>query len=142
MSLWYTEAHNPPRRKKNPVHIIYIFMVNSSLCKTSLPRLLFLHRVSSRLLGPVDPSFRALSGRRELMVQRHKFNEDCLSPSPCPAPLPPTAGFAHHRLPLAPPPAPPPRCRPAPPLGVHPHLWSLIFTVIFFGFFQVVLFLI
>jgi len=33
------------------------------------------HRVSSSLLGPVDPSFRALSGRLKFMVRRHKFNK-------------------------------------------------------------------
>jgi len=27
------------------------------------------------LLGPVDPSFRALSGRLKLTVRRHKFNK-------------------------------------------------------------------
>ena len=37
------------------------------------------HRVSSSLLGPVDLSFRALSGRLKFTVRRHKFNED--SPS-------------------------------------------------------------
>ena len=37
------------------------------------------HGVSSSLLGPVHPSFRALSGRLKLTVRRHKFNED--SPS-------------------------------------------------------------
>ena len=30
------------------------------------------------LLGPVDPSFRALSGRLTFTVRRHKFNEDSL----------------------------------------------------------------
>jgi len=30
-----------------------------------------LHRVSSSLLGPVDPSFRALSGRLKFTVRRH-----------------------------------------------------------------------
>ena len=35
--------------------------------------------VSSSLLGPVDPSFRALSGRLEFTVRRHKFNKDSLS---------------------------------------------------------------
>ena len=29
--------------------------------------------------GPVDPSFRALAGRLEFTVRRHKFNEDYLS---------------------------------------------------------------
>jgi len=31
-----------------------------------------------RPLGPVDPSFRALSGRLEFAVRRHKFNKDSL----------------------------------------------------------------
>ena len=31
------------------------------------------------LLGPVDPSFRALSGRLKFTVRRHKFNKDSLS---------------------------------------------------------------
>ena len=34
---------------------------------------------SSSLLGPVDPSFRALSGRLKFTVRRHKFNKDSLS---------------------------------------------------------------
>ena len=36
------------------------------------------HRVSSSLLGPVDISFRALSGRLDFTVRRHKFNTDSL----------------------------------------------------------------
>ena len=36
----------------------------------------FLFQVSSRLLGPVDPSFRALSGRLKFTVRRHTFNKD------------------------------------------------------------------
>ena len=32
------------------------------------------HRVSSSLLGPVDPRFRALSGRLQFTVRRHKFS--------------------------------------------------------------------
>ena len=32
--------------------------------------------VSSSLLGPVDPSFRARSGRLKFTVRRHKFNDD------------------------------------------------------------------
>ena len=35
-----------------------------------------LNDVSSSLLGPVDPSFRALSGRLKLTVRRHTFNTD------------------------------------------------------------------
>ena len=31
------------------------------------------------LLGPVDPSFRALSGRLKFTVRRHQFNKDSLS---------------------------------------------------------------
>ena len=34
------------------------------------------YRVSSSLSGPVDPSFRALSGRLESTVRPHKFIED------------------------------------------------------------------
>ena len=34
------------------------------------------HRESSSLLGPLDPSFRALSGRLKFAVRRHKFNKD------------------------------------------------------------------
>ena len=35
--------------------------------------------------GPVDPSFRALSGRLKFTVRRHKFNEDSLLPGPAQA---------------------------------------------------------
>ena len=34
--------------------------------------------VSTSVLGPVDPSFRALSGRLKLTVLRHNFNQDSL----------------------------------------------------------------
>ena len=34
-----------------------------------------LHRVSSSLLGPVDPSFRALSRRLKFPIRRYKFNK-------------------------------------------------------------------
>ena len=44
-------------------------------------RLEGVHRVSLSLLGPVDPSFRALSGRLKFTVRRHKFNKDSFSPS-------------------------------------------------------------
>ena len=37
-----------------------------------------LHGVSSSLLGPVDPPFRALSGRLEFTDRRRKFNKDSL----------------------------------------------------------------
>ena len=40
-------------------------------------RLYIVHRRSH--LGPVDPSFRALSGSLKFTVRRHKFNEDFLS---------------------------------------------------------------
>ena len=43
-----------------------------------LRRLEVIHRVLSRLVGPVVPSFRALYGRLKLTVRRHKFNEDSL----------------------------------------------------------------
>ena len=42
----------------------------------SQSQLFIVHRQSP--LGPVDPSFRALSGRVEFLVRRHKFNKDCL----------------------------------------------------------------
>ena len=32
-----------------------------------------------RLLGPVDPSFRALSGRLKFTVRRYQFNKESLS---------------------------------------------------------------
>ena len=38
-----------------------------------------IHRVSSSLLGPVDPSFRALAGRPKFTVRPHKLNKDPLS---------------------------------------------------------------
>ena len=34
--------------------------------------------VRRSLLGPADPSFRALSGRLEFTVRRHKFDKDSL----------------------------------------------------------------
>ena len=37
-----------------------------------------IHRVSSSLLGPVDPSFRALSGCFKLTVRRHKSKKKSL----------------------------------------------------------------
>ena len=37
------------------------------------------HRASSRLLGPVLPSFRTLYGRLKSAVRRHKFSKDFLS---------------------------------------------------------------
>ena len=36
-------------------------------------------RISSSLLGPVVPSFRALARRLKFTVRRHKFTEDSLS---------------------------------------------------------------
>ena len=38
-------------------------------------------RVSSRLSGPVVPSFRALSGRLKFTVRRHTFNKEGLLPA-------------------------------------------------------------
>ena len=35
--------------------------------------------VPPSLLGPVVPSFRALSGRLKFTIRRHKFNKDLLS---------------------------------------------------------------
>ena len=34
------------------------------------------HRCITSLLGPVEPSFGALSGRLKFTVRRHKFNKD------------------------------------------------------------------
>ena len=67
-------------------------LYKKSLCTVSLPldydwlwlwlwlwlRLQIVHRVSSSLLGPVVPSFRALHGRLKFTVRRHKFNKDSL----------------------------------------------------------------
>jgi len=47
--------------------------------EVSSPRIKVAHRVSSSLLGPVVPSLRALSGRFDFTVRRHKFNKDSLS---------------------------------------------------------------
>ena len=60
---------------------------SSQLCSS------IVHRVSSSLLGPVVPSFRALSGCLRFTVRRHKFNKDSLSdgndpPTPTPTPTP------------------------------------------------------
>ena len=38
-----------------------------------IPRLQIVHRVSSSLLVPLDPSFRALSRRLKFTVRRHQF---------------------------------------------------------------------
>ena len=48
--------------------------------ETSLPAS---YIVSSNRSGPVDPSSRALSGRLQCMVRRHKFNTDSLSVTAC-----------------------------------------------------------
>ena len=39
---------------------------------------LYTPSVSSSLLGPVDPSLRALSGRLNFTARRHKLNKDSL----------------------------------------------------------------
>ena len=44
-----------------------------------MPGTSVVHRVSPSLVGPVDPSFRALSGRLKFTVRRHKFNKDSFS---------------------------------------------------------------
>ena len=41
-------------------------------------RVYVVHRIWSSLSGPVDPSFRALSGRLKFTIRRHKFNKDSL----------------------------------------------------------------
>jgi hypothetical protein len=40
------------------------------------------HHVSSSLLGPVDPSYRELSGRLKFAFQRHMYKKKSLSRSP------------------------------------------------------------
>ena len=51
--------------------------VEVQICKSLLIlRSPILLGVSSSLLGPVDPSFRALSGSLKFTVRRHKFNKD------------------------------------------------------------------
>ena len=47
--------------------------------QSDLRFLKLLYRVSSDLLGPINPSFRAISGRLKFTVRRHKFNQDSLS---------------------------------------------------------------
>ena len=49
-------------------------IVFSSLRFEWSTRLQVVHRVLSSILGPVDPSFRALSGRLQITVRRYKFN--------------------------------------------------------------------
>ena len=49
------------------------------VCPLLLETLTGLHRASSRLLGPVDPSVRARYGRLKFTVRSHKFNKDYLS---------------------------------------------------------------
>ena len=50
---------------------------NATSPTASPDRLYIVYRQSP--LGPIDPSFRSLSGRLKLTVRRHKFNKD--SPS-------------------------------------------------------------
>ena len=45
------------------------------IAKCGIRRLEIVHRVSSRLLGPVHPSIRALSGRLKYTVRRYKIDE-------------------------------------------------------------------
>ena len=55
--------------------------VDAMSCHRVSDRLLFAltPRVSSSLLGPVDPSFRTLSGRLEYTTRCHEFNKGSLS---------------------------------------------------------------
>ena len=62
--------------KSNPIH--GIGEGGYADAKARSPKYI-LHRVSSSLLGPAVPSFRALSGRLKFTVRRHKFNKDYLS---------------------------------------------------------------
>ena len=65
-----------PLRRTGPVHPA--FKLISTRQYLVGRRLLVVHRVSSSLLGPVDFSFRALSGRLKFTVRRHKLNKDSL----------------------------------------------------------------
>jgi len=47
------------------------------LCGNKMPT-----SVSPRLLGPVAPSFRAISGRLKFTARRHQFNKDSPSSHP------------------------------------------------------------
>ena len=49
------------------------------LCKIGLKFFCSASVVVGSLLGPVIPSFRALSGRPKCTFQRHDFNQDSLS---------------------------------------------------------------
>ena len=53
---------------------------NVGLCLNGVPEICAIYPLLDRQrpLGPVDPSFRALSGRLKLTVRRHKFNKDSL----------------------------------------------------------------
>jgi len=71
--------------KKKEESYVEATIVNSTLKITQngdlngrVRRSLVVHRVSSSLLGPVVPSFRALSRRLKFTVRRHKVNEDSL----------------------------------------------------------------
>ena len=64
-----------------PVDFVAIFALDESEAEDS-PHLLFSQRVDRPVrqnpLGPVDLSFRALSGRLTFTVRLHKFDKDSL----------------------------------------------------------------
>jgi len=73
----------PSREKRPPAHLRHSPAPDSCLYvparRSHVSGEEVLHRVSSSILGPVDPSFRALSGRLKFTVRRHEFNNDSLS---------------------------------------------------------------
>jgi len=62
-----------PRNLLPRIRLLTVYL--SSLF-VAYDRSFIVHRRSP--LGPVDPSFRALSGRPKFMVRRHTFNKDPL----------------------------------------------------------------
>ena len=59
---------------RNPKNVYRSWQSKKTICSSSV------HGAPSSLRGPVDPSFRALSGRLKLTVRRHKFKKEFLPP--------------------------------------------------------------
>ena len=79
-------THGPPavgntEHKRVPTDKVTesrLYLVIFPLCSLFVDdRFYIVYRQSP--LGPVDPSFRALSGRLNFTVRQHKFNKDSLS---------------------------------------------------------------
>jgi len=77
MSLNYEPA-------SEPLHIYVKQLFSPAICATlaASPSVFLNGTDASSRPGPVDPSFRAFSGRLKFTVRRHKFNKDSLSPRP------------------------------------------------------------